>query len=203
MSLGNKEIMGNNILKYLELSGKSRKEVANAIGVPYSTFTDWCNRRAYPRIDKIEKMANYFHVEKSDLIEGIGHRKLIDATILFRDIIREKGENFEEIEKATGIAIEKLEKYYIGSEKLLIEEAKKLAVYFEVDIDFLNRYDYVVKNDKSKNNLQASLRFMDVRDKWNKEIGYADFSDSEIDELINYAKYIIGKRKRSKTPEAI
>ena len=40
------------------------------LGVSYSTFSDWYNAKKYPRIDKIELLANYFGVEKSDLIES-------------------------------------------------------------------------------------------------------------------------------------
>ena len=35
----------------------------------YSTVLDWVNAKTYPRIDKIELMANYFGIEKADLIE--------------------------------------------------------------------------------------------------------------------------------------
>ena len=34
-----------------------------------STVSDWMHARTYPRIDKIEMMANYFVIEKSDLVE--------------------------------------------------------------------------------------------------------------------------------------
>ena len=37
--------------------------------MPYSTLTDWMNANKYPRINNIEKMADYFGVSKSDLIE--------------------------------------------------------------------------------------------------------------------------------------
>ena len=67
--LGNKEIMARNIQHYMALKGKSRKEVCEAIGVKYTTFTDWVKGSAYPRIDKIELMANYFDISKSDLVE--------------------------------------------------------------------------------------------------------------------------------------
>ncbi len=33
------------------------------------TFSDWVNAKTYPRIDKIELMANYFGISKSDLVE--------------------------------------------------------------------------------------------------------------------------------------
>ena len=67
--LGNKEIMAKNIKYYMELHGKSRNEICEALGVKYTTFSDWVRGNAYPRIDKIEMLANYFGIEKSDLVE--------------------------------------------------------------------------------------------------------------------------------------
>lgn len=67
--LGNKKIMGENIQYYMDKMGIDRKDFAKAIDVPYSSLTDWINGKTYPRIDKIEKMANYFGISKSDLVE--------------------------------------------------------------------------------------------------------------------------------------
>lgn len=67
--LGNKEIMGRNIQYYMDLNNKSRNEVCKDLGFAYSTFSDWINAYKYPRIDKIEMMANYFGVTKADLVE--------------------------------------------------------------------------------------------------------------------------------------
>jgi transcriptional regulator with XRE-family HTH domain len=53
----------------MEENGKSRKEVCEALGVSYYTFSDWVNGKKYPRMDKVEKLANYFNILKSDLIE--------------------------------------------------------------------------------------------------------------------------------------
>lgn len=68
-SLGNKEILSKNLKHYIERSGKDRKELAETWGFPYSTVTDWINGKKYPRIDRIEIMADYFGILKSDLIE--------------------------------------------------------------------------------------------------------------------------------------
>lgn len=68
-ALGNKEIFSKNLKKYIERSGKDRKELANIWGFPYSTVSEWVNGRKYPRIDRIEIMADYFGILKSDLIE--------------------------------------------------------------------------------------------------------------------------------------
>lgn len=67
--LGNKEIMAKNIKRLMELRGKDRNDVCKDLGFKYTTFTDWINAKTYPRIDKIEMMANYFGVSKADLVE--------------------------------------------------------------------------------------------------------------------------------------
>lgn len=67
--IGNKAVMAANIKKHLQLRGMNRQELADAVGAPYSTVCEWVSGNAYPRIDKIEKMANLFGVAKSDLIE--------------------------------------------------------------------------------------------------------------------------------------
>ena len=49
--------------------GKTRQDMCEALGVKYTTLTDWVKGNSYPRIDKIELMANYFGISKSDLVE--------------------------------------------------------------------------------------------------------------------------------------
>lgn len=68
-ALGNKEIMSRNLKYYIEKSGRDRRELADIWGFPYSTVSEWVNGRKYPRIDKIEIMADYFGIKKSDLVE--------------------------------------------------------------------------------------------------------------------------------------
>lgn len=77
-SLGNKAIMAANIKKYLDRTGKSQKEVCKDLGFKESTFSDWLNAKVYPRIDKIEMMANYFGIKKADLVEDNSVRPSID-----------------------------------------------------------------------------------------------------------------------------
>lgn len=68
-NLGNKEILSKNLKYYIEKSGKDRRELAEIWGFPYSTVSEWINGNKYPRIDRIEIMADYFGILKSDLIE--------------------------------------------------------------------------------------------------------------------------------------
>lgn len=64
-----KEIFAINLKRYMEASGKSRRDVCEALGFSYFTFSDWVNAKKMPRMDKVTKLAEYFGVLKSDLIE--------------------------------------------------------------------------------------------------------------------------------------
>ena len=67
--LGNKSVMAANIKRMMRKNGINAKELSKALGEPYSTVLSWAKGDYYPRIDKIEKMAEYFGCLKSDLIE--------------------------------------------------------------------------------------------------------------------------------------
>lgn len=69
MAVANKDVLSKNLKKYIAKSGKDRSEVSKDLGLSYSTLTDWINGKKYPRINNIEKLAEYFNVSKSDLIE--------------------------------------------------------------------------------------------------------------------------------------
>lgn len=69
--LGNKEIFSRNLKRYLDKSGKTQKEVAKAVGVSTGTFCDWVKGRAYPRMDKVQLLAEFFGIKKSDLVEDV------------------------------------------------------------------------------------------------------------------------------------
>lgn len=65
----NKEVFSENLRYYMEKQNKDRNQVCNDLALKYTTFADWYNGNKYPRIDKIELLANYFGIQKSDLIE--------------------------------------------------------------------------------------------------------------------------------------
>lgn len=57
--LGNKKIFSQNLQKYMIQNNIDRNEICKALDFKYSTFADWYNGKKYPRIDKIENLANY------------------------------------------------------------------------------------------------------------------------------------------------
>lgn len=77
-SLGNKDVMAKNIKIHMESAGVTAKDICSTLNIPMATFSDWIHAKTYPRIDKIEMLANYFGVSKADLIEDYSGLK--DAT---------------------------------------------------------------------------------------------------------------------------
>jgi repressor LexA len=69
VKMDNKSIFAKNLKRQMELKGKTRRDVCAALGFSYYTFSDWVNGKKYPRMDKVEMLADYFGVLKSDLIE--------------------------------------------------------------------------------------------------------------------------------------
>ena len=64
-----RKILAQNLQYYLDKKGIDRNELCTALNLKYSTVSEWFQGNKYPRIDKIEMLANYFGVKKSDLIE--------------------------------------------------------------------------------------------------------------------------------------
>ncbi|ANT43441.1 immunity repressor Cl [Lactococcus phage 53801] len=67
--LGNLMVMAENIQYYLDKKGINSARLAEDLNIKYTTIRNWLQAKNYPRIDKIEMMANYFGIEKSDLVE--------------------------------------------------------------------------------------------------------------------------------------
>lgn len=65
-----KKIFSKNLNKLLNEHNKTQKEVADAIDVSPQTFNTWCKGIALPRMGKVQTLADYFGILKSDLIEN-------------------------------------------------------------------------------------------------------------------------------------
>lgn len=64
-----RRIFAKNLNKYLSQFNKTQKEVAEAIGVSPQTFNTWCQGIALPRMGKVQLLADYFGIGKTDLID--------------------------------------------------------------------------------------------------------------------------------------
>lgn len=69
MATWSNETFARNLRRYIEINGKTQKEVAEIVGVSSPTMHDWLKGKKMPRMGKVELLANYFGCEKSDLLE--------------------------------------------------------------------------------------------------------------------------------------
>lgn len=79
MEKDNKKIFSYNLREVMRVTGRSRKDLSEALNISYHTITDWVKGKKYPRMDKVEMLANYFGILKSDLIEDKADNKTIST----------------------------------------------------------------------------------------------------------------------------
>lgn len=70
-----KIVFSSNLNYYLSVHNKTQKEVADELDISPSTFSSWCTGQKMPRMDKVELLARYFNIQKSDLIEPPKEKK--------------------------------------------------------------------------------------------------------------------------------
>lgn len=97
--MDSKNVFSKNLNYYTKKKGKTRPEVADAIGVSYYTFVDWSNGKKFPRMDKVERLAKYFGIKISDLIEERTIEKEPVETASFHAKILSDSELMEMIEE--------------------------------------------------------------------------------------------------------
>lgn len=64
-----KKIFSKNLNRYIYQSGKQQKEIALDLGYSPTTFNTWCVGKIIPSAGKIQKIADYFNIGKSDLLD--------------------------------------------------------------------------------------------------------------------------------------
>lgn len=118
----NKKIFAKNLNYYMTTNNKNQSDLVTDLGLTASTVSDWANGKKYPRVDKMQLLADYFGVLKSDLTEEHETSKMTD-NIELQEYLEElknrrelrmlfsltKGATKEDVEKAVRI-IEALKK---------------------------------------------------------------------------------------------
>lgn len=64
-----KNIFSKNLKRQLKLHNKTQADIVNDLKITSSTVSDWVNAKKYPRMDKVQMIADYLSIYKSDLIE--------------------------------------------------------------------------------------------------------------------------------------
>ena len=76
-----KRIFSKNLRKYMSLNNKTQVDLINDLGFNKSAVSTWCNGTRLPRMDKVDALAKYFGIRRSDLIEDKSESKIKPTTI--------------------------------------------------------------------------------------------------------------------------
>ena len=112
-----KKIFSNNLNKYISLSGKQQKEVAEAVGTNHSTFNMWCKGNSMPGTGKIRALADYFRIGMSDLTD-LKEEKEIDA-------------EYSDVSMKIGLTDPRFMKIILEYDKLSPDKKDLLCDFFE------------------------------------------------------------------------
>lgn len=63
------KLFSRNLRKYMSLNNKTQIDLINDLGFNKSAVSTWVNGTRLPRMDKINMLAEYFGINRSDLIE--------------------------------------------------------------------------------------------------------------------------------------
>ena len=72
-----KQIFAKKLSRLLSDRGITQAELAGIMGVAASSVSAWCNGEKMPRMDKVEWIARYFNVMKTELLEDVSLPKNI------------------------------------------------------------------------------------------------------------------------------
>ena len=64
-----KRIFSANLRMYVDRSQKQQNEIAKALGFNQKTFNGWCKGLSIPTMGKVQAIADYFGIGKSDLLD--------------------------------------------------------------------------------------------------------------------------------------
>ena len=62
-------VFAKNLKALLQQNDTTQQDLVTRFGITASTVSDWCTGKKYPRVDKIQLLADYFGVSRSRLTE--------------------------------------------------------------------------------------------------------------------------------------
>lgn len=65
-----RKIFSENLNYFMSLNNKTQIDIINDLGFNKSSVSTWCNGTRLPRMDKVDALAKYFGISRSNLIES-------------------------------------------------------------------------------------------------------------------------------------
>lgn len=104
-----KKVFSKNLNYYISMIGKQQKEVAKDLGISATTFNTWCVGKILPSVAKIQKLADYFNIGKSDLTdEKLDSDAAFDARLICDTETMQMIKNFYTLTDSDKIAVKQI-----------------------------------------------------------------------------------------------
>lgn len=149
--LGNKEIFSKNLKYYMDINHKDRNDICRDLGFAYTTFAEWYNGNIYPRIDKIEMIANYFNIKKSDLIENKNKTDIIGNPVVSLPLAGTVKAGYDYLAQENIIGTIDVEKSLVGNGEdyfaLKVKGDSMAPVFLENDIVIIKKQNDCENNE--------------------------------------------------------
>lgn len=112
-----KKVFAKNLNRYIALNQKQQIDVAKDLGINPTTLSMWCTGNSMPNVGKIQKLADYFRIGKSDLTD---EKESEDVDLEYSDIAMK-----------IGLKDARFKKIIVEYSKLPIDKKDLLCEFFE------------------------------------------------------------------------
>lgn len=146
----NEKIFSENLKYYMNKTGTTRYQLCKALNLPYTTFAGWYNAQIYPKIDKIEMLANFFNITKSDLIEDRTNIYKANSSTKTIPILNSVTSNYDYMKQDNWIGTINLDKDINNSIEFFaykIKDDSMAPAFFKDDIVIMQNQSICENND--------------------------------------------------------
>lgn len=74
-----RKVFVNNLKRIMKERHKTQSDISRGINVPLSTVSSWYNEASYPRVDKMQSLADFFNVSMRDLTDDVSDSSLYES----------------------------------------------------------------------------------------------------------------------------
>lgn len=143
--INNKEVFSKNLKFYLQRNSTTAKQLSEDLNFRTSTVYDWVNGKTYPRMPKLEAIADYFGISANDLIYPRSDVQSFDDVNTndlnfgqrLRFIRKSNNETQKNIADLLGLTQATINGYETDNRQPDQQTLIKLANHFHVSTDYL------------------------------------------------------------------
>ena len=174
----------------------SMKELGKMVGLHESTISRY-EKGEIMSLD-IEKMKDFAKALDTTpaYLMGWDQEMNDDFGTELKELRSKKNVTIMEMAEEIHIDVNTLVQYENGTRKVPLEVLKKIAKYFNVDVNNLIHVEF---NEETHSTLiSTDEKRVERYNRFVSEINVKDFTDEEFEQLLSYAKFIVSQRKDGK-----